>query len=242
MTRTIPLESIRFAPTRDVALKRQGMPEDHQVSEQVEGLLARAIELYESLAEPKGLIAEISLRDFQEVFTGDGENTLPAPLPRIVERADGLALFAATIGEPVSDRIQELFQENDPATACMLDGIASERAETAAELLAGAFLSALVERGRADSGAGALPYSPGYCGWHITGQRKLFAFLKPEQIGISLNSSCLMTPIKSVSGVLVAGAPEIHEFDNDFDFCLDCTSWECRTRIASLVQFSPTNR
>jgi hypothetical protein len=124
----------------------------------------------------------------------------------------------------------------------MLDGIASERAEIAAELLAGAFLSSLVERGRADPGAGALSYSPGYCGWHITGQRKLLAFLKPEQIGISLNKSCLMTPIKSVSGVLVAGAPEIHEFDNDFDFCFDCTSWECRTRIASLVQVPPTNR
>jgi hypothetical protein len=240
MTRTIPLESIRLAPTRDVALRRQGIPEGHQVSEQVEGLLEKAIDLYESLAEPEGLIAEISIGDFQDVFTGEGENTLPAPLPRIVERADGLALFAATIGEPVSSRIQELFQENDPATACMLDGIASERAETAADLLAGAFLTSLVECGAVGSGAGALPYSPGYCGWHITGQRKLFAFLTPERIGISLNKSCLMAPIKSVSGVLVAGAPEIHEFENDFDFCFDCSSWECRTRIASLVQVSPT--
>jgi cobalamin-dependent methionine synthase I len=212
------------------------------VSEQVEALVEKAITLYERLALPKGVMAEISLADFQEVFTGEGKNTLPAPLPGIVERADGLALFAATVGDSVSERIQELFQENDPATACMLDGIASDRAETAATLMAETFLESLLQEEEVSSDARALPYSPGYCGWHITGQRKLFAFLKPEQIGITLNNSCLMSPIKSVSGVLVAGAPQIHDFANDFDFCFDCTSWECRTRIASLAQVSPTKR
>ena len=49
-----------------------------------------------------------------------------------------------------------------------------------------------------------------------------------------------MSPIKSVSGVLVAGHPEIHDFENDFDFCFDCATWECRSRIASLFQPSPT--
>jgi cobalamin-dependent methionine synthase I len=212
------------------------------VSEQVEALVEKAITLYERLALPKGVMAEISLADFQEVFTGEGKNTLPAPLPGIVERADGLALFAATVGDSVSERIQELFQENDPATACMLDGIASDRAETAATLMAETFLESLLQEEEVSSDARALPYSPGYCGWHITGQRKLFAFLKPEQIGITLNNSCLMSPIKSVSGVLVAGAPQIHDFENDFDFCFDCASWECRARIASLVQASPTKR
>ncbi len=242
MTKVYPLDSVSRAPPRDVVLGTQGIPPGHQVSEQVEALVEKAITLYERLALPKGVMAEISLADFQEVFTGEGKNTLPAPLPGIVERADGLALFAATVGDSVSERIQELFQENDPATACMLDGIASDRAETAATLMAETFLESLLQEEEVSSDARALPYSPGYCGWHITGQRKLFAFLKPEQIGITLNNSCLMSPIKSVSGVLVAGAPQIHDFENDFDFCFDCASWECRARIASLVQASPTKR
>ncbi len=236
----LPLDSIRVAPHRDVALRRQGVPEGHQVSELVEGLVEKAISLYESLTQPKGVMAEISLSDFGEVFGGEGRNDLPAPLPGIVEKAEGLALFAATLGDPVSAKIQELFQENDPATACMLDGIASDRAEGAATLLADTFLDSLLQKGEVDSEARVLPYSPGYCGWHITGQKKLFAFLNPEQIGISLNASCLMSPIKSVSGVLVVGHPEIHDFENDFDFCFDCADWECRSRIASLFQLSPT--
>jgi hypothetical protein len=237
-----PLDPIRVAPHRDVALQRQGIPEGHKISEQIEGVLQKAVALYESLTRPRGLIAEVSLAEFEEIFDGEGKNDLPAPLPGIVKKADRLALFAATLGEPVSRRIQELFTENDPATACILDGIASERAETAADLLAEAFLSSLLQRGEVDAGVRVLPYSPGYCGWHITGQRKLFAFLQPDQIDISLSPSCLMSPIKSVSGVLVAGHPEIHDFENDFDFCFDCATWDCRTRIASLTQLSPTKK
>ena len=85
----------------------------------------------------------------------------------------------------------------------MLDAIASERADRAAEL-AGAIGSRRFRR--EGSTRRVLPYSPGYCGWHVSGQRKLFDFLRPEEIGMTLNASCLMQPLKSVSGVLVAGA------------------------------------
>jgi hypothetical protein len=239
MRKISSLDSVRRAPHRGVVLRSQGIPPGHTVSEQLGALIERAVTLYESLSRPQGITAEISLADFQVVFHGEGDNTLPAPLPGIVERADGLALFAVTVGDPVSDRIQELFRENDPATACILDGIASERAEAAATILAAEFGDFLRNAGRLNPDGVVLPYSPGYCGWHITGQRKLFAFLAPEDIGIRLSPSCLMSPIKSLSGVLVAGAPVIHDFDNDFEFCLDCATWECRARIASLAQLSP---
>ena len=87
MTKVYPLDSVSRAPPRDVVLGTQGIPPGHQVSEQVEALVEKAITLYERLALPKGVMAEISLADFQEVFTGEGMNTLPAPLPGIVERA-----------------------------------------------------------------------------------------------------------------------------------------------------------
>ncbi len=80
-----------------------------------------------------------------------------------------------------------------------------------------------------------LPYSPGYCGWDLSGQRQLFAQLQPDAIGISLNDSCLMQPMKSVSGVFVAGEGEIHEFVNEYDFCSLCTTMACRRRLKSLT-------
>lgn len=236
------LEPIRQAPPLEIVLARQGIPEGHVVSQRVRALAESAMALYETLADPSGIVAEISLDEFERIYQGEGNNQLPAPLPGIVRQARGLALFAATVGGAVSERIDELFRENDPATACMLDGIASDRAERSTALLAQSFLNTLLRHGKVNADARALPYSPGYCGWHITGQKALFDHLKPERIGISLSETCLMSPIKSVSGVLVVGPLEIHEFENSFDFCLDCATWECRHRIASLTGHSPIQR
>ena len=83
----------------------------------------------------------------------------------------------------------------------------------------------------------ALSYSPGYCGWNIDAQKKLFSFLKPQQIGISLNESCLMTPLKSVTGVLVYGNKSIHQFDNSFSFCFNCKVQSCIERIERILNY-----
>jgi hypothetical protein len=237
----IGLEDLKQAPGRDTVLRTQGIPKGYQVSERVEALVEQARELYEALARPVGIIADISLTEFLEVYEGDGRNADPSPLPGIVENARCLALFAATLGEPIGRKIDQLFRGDDAALGCMLDGIASERADRAASLLGQAFGESLPDDGELDSGASVLPYSPGYCGWHVSGQRKLFAFLEPGDIDIELNSSCLMSPIKSVSGVLVAGRPATHAFKNDFEFCLDCATRECRKRIASTTGRPPTN-
>jgi len=240
MRRIVSLGALKLAPPRDTVLRTQGVPEDHQVPERVDDLVREAIELYQALAKPRGLVAGISVPDFHDVYEGDGGNAVPSPLPGIIETAGHLALFAATLGEPVSRKINDLFRGNDAALGCMLDGIASERADTASTILGQVFIDALLQDQRVDSAAKVLPYSPGYCGWHVSGQRELFAYLDPGQIDIELNASCLMSPIKSVSGVLIAGPAESHTFDNDFDFCLDCATWQCRERIASTTHRKPT--
>jgi hypothetical protein len=236
MTRIIPLDELKKPPNRAISLRTQGIPEGREVPERILEIVDDAANLYEALCRPQGVLSEISLDEFLDVYEGDGQNAVPAPMPAIASNADRLALFAATIGAQVSQQINELFRANDPALGCMLDGIASERADTAAILMGDAFLGPLSEAGEVDSETRVLPYSPGYCGWHITGQRKLFAYLNPGLIDIELSDTCLMSPLKSVSGVLVAGRAEIHAFDNEFEFCLDCANWECRDRIASLTR------
>ena len=49
------------------------------------------------------------------------------------------------------------------------------------------------------------PYSPGYCGWHVTQQKFLFSLLPERPCGVRLSESSLMSPIKSVSGVIAVG-------------------------------------
>jgi hypothetical protein len=48
-------------------------------------------------------------------------------------------------------------------------------------------------------------YSPGYCDWDVAEQQKLFSFFPPGFLGITLSSSSLMSPVKSVSGIIGIG-------------------------------------
>jgi hypothetical protein len=234
MREVLALEEAGLPPDSDSVLRAQGVPSHHEVPDSVVELVEEARELYRSLAEPRGMLSSVSRETFLDLYRGAGHNATESPLPAIVREASHLALFAATLGDPVCHRISSLFKGGNPALGYTLDAIASDRADFAADLLARHLLETLIRTGEVPGSTAVLPYSPGYCGWHVTGQRRLLHHLDPSPLGISLNESCLMTPIKSVSGVLVAGEPHAHAFENDFDFCLDCTTWECRSRIASI--------
>jgi cobalamin-dependent methionine synthase I len=60
--------------------------------------------------------------------------------------------------------------------------------------------------------------SPGYCGWVTQEQQKLFSLLPGDPCGIRLSSSSLMSPIKSVSGVIGLG-PNVRYLDHMCDTC-----------------------
>jgi hypothetical protein len=122
-----------------------------------------------------------------------------------------------------------LFAADDMARGFVLDAVASVSADLLTDRLAGRYRERVSGEGTA-----VLGYSPGYCGWHISAQRKLFERLGPEEIGISLNDSYLMQPLKSVSGVLVAGAGQIHRFRPEFSFCGECTTRQCLPRMRSV--------
>jgi hypothetical protein len=196
-----------------------------------DALIDQALALARDAFSPMGLWREVSRARFSEIYRGEGENAERTPLAEIAPHADHLALFAVTLGEEVTKRIALLFAAREFAPAAVLDAVASESAERAAQALQDAYRMQLGARGELTSGTRLLRYSPGYCGWHVSGQRALFAALEPERIGIRLRASYLMEPLKSVSGVIVAGPAAAHAFASDYPFCTECRARECRDRI-----------
>ncbi len=219
-------------PTEEAVQTRIGMPGDATVAPAVRLLLHDARETIAALAEPRGVFQSITKADYETVYRGEGRNAAESPLDLIAPRAEALALFVGTIGEETGKEIRRLFRKDDPALAMMLDAYASETTNRVAEMLAKTFLHEL--DGEISIAARVLPYSPGYCGWHVTGQRALFAAIRPEDIGVTLQPSCLMTPIKSVSGVLVAGDAAVHRFRPRWAFCDECRERDCGPRMASV--------
>jgi hypothetical protein len=208
---------------------------DSPLAPQIRFLIDEARRLFLETARPRGVYQTIDRRDFAEVFRGDGGNDDETALEGVLEDAVALALFAVTLGEEVSQRISEYFAAGDGADAYILDQVASIAADQLVQVVR--------RRYAADDpgdGAAVLPYSPGYCGWNVTGQRALFARLEPADLGISLNESCLMHPIKSVSGVLVAAPIEAHDFSPSFPCCAVCTTINCRDRVESIRKESAT--
>ena len=222
-------------PDHRTVLNAQGIPDDAAVPTRVASLVDEGFEIFTGLVEATGIRAEITVEEFGAIYDGDGRNVSRTPLEGIFPDAHRLALFAVTVGEAVCGEIRRLFGEGDPALGYTLDTIASAGAEKLVDTMARDYQETVTHSHPTLSGVRVLPYSPGYCGWHVSGQRKLFEVLEPARIGISLNDSCLMQPLKSVSGVLVAADTEVHDFDIDFTFCTDCTDQGCRERIQSVL-------
>ncbi|MEW5807331.1 MAG: vitamin B12 dependent-methionine synthase activation domain-containing protein [Acidobacteriota bacterium] len=230
-------------------MKSQGISEGKPVPEKISALVERAMDLAAAVAKPVGLKSKISIEDFDHIYRGEGQNEPDTPLEHIFPQANRLALFAVTLGSDISKEIEMLFKRNNFALASMLDAVASLAADRAVGILEACFLNDVFRDNEfsndalqqdtaksknasqaSSSNILVLSYSPGYCGWHVSGQKKIFAYLRPERIGISLNESCLMIPLKSVTGVLIAGPSEIHVFEPCYPFCRLCKDRTCLER------------
>lgn len=244
MNTTLTFSSCEIAPEPEAVYGHQGIPATAQIPKRVDALYAKALDRFGVTVDPRGVVAPITKTDFEEVYKGEGQNEPTTPVGDIAPRADDLALFAVTLGPRISAEIEQRHRANDLAQAYMLDSIASIAADRAAAILQDRWEDSLkrqsdgspAESPQSRGGLRALRYSPGYCGWHVSGQRKLFDYLRPGRIGLSLRTSFLMDPLKSVSGVLVAGPKEIHDFPDTYNFCSDCDTRGCRERIQELCE------
>ena len=113
--------------------------------------------------------------------------------------ADKYLLFIATAGLEFQKEINKIAEEGDIVKVYAADLIGSEIAE--------ATVRECVKAIEADyAGLGVSnPYSPGYCGWVLSEQKEIFSRFGGDTCGVSLNDSCLMYPIKSVSGIVSVG-------------------------------------
>jgi hypothetical protein len=222
------------APDREAVFENQGIPPGSTVNAHIDELFSQAGQLFAETSAPVGILGEISKDEFAVVYRGEGRNEAATPVGEIFPRADHLALFVVTLGALTGEEIQRRFQSNDFALACMLDASASVAADKTADLVESRFKETLRTEGWDDTAGGVLRYSPGYCGWHVSGQRQLFEFLQPKRIGVTLRDSFLMEPLKSVSGVIIAGPREIHNFPITYGFCSQCDTRTCRQRLRAL--------
>jgi len=115
--------------------------------------------------------------------------------------SDGGALFICTAGEGISNFSKSLMAKGELIEGYMLDVIGSVTVEAAIDKIQLSLELELTNSGQKMTNR----YSPGYCGWALSEQKQFFTLFPKNHCGINLSDSCLMDPLKSVSGVIGFG-------------------------------------
>lgn len=120
---------------------------------------------------------------------------------RQIQEADEVALFICTAGPVIGEMSRQSMKEGDLLRGYIYDVIGSEVVENAADRMQAELRAEAASHGKMITNR----FSPGYCGWDVAEQHKLFSFFKENFCGITLTESALMNPVKSVSGIIGIG-------------------------------------
>jgi hypothetical protein len=135
------------------------------------------------------------------------------------KNASSFALFICTAGTEISQLSKEISHSGDPLLSYALDIIGSVTVEKATDKIQKSLESECKKSGLKISDR----FSPGYCDWSVSEQQMLFALMPENFCGVSLSESSLMSPIKSVSGIIAIG----EQLERKGYQCRWCTDKDC---------------
>ncbi|MGM0376828.1 MAG: vitamin B12 dependent-methionine synthase activation domain-containing protein [Bacteroidota bacterium] len=119
--------------------------------------------------------------------------------------SEKLAFFISTAGESISRKSAEFLRGENPVLGYVYDVLGSFIAEAACDRMQQHLKEDIKEEGFNITNR----YSPGYCQWDVADQHKIFSLFEEDPCGVTLTSSALMNPVKSISGVIGLGISKL---------------------------------
>lgn len=179
----------------------------HQVLQEVKGLI-----------EPAAVWDIFPIREFRHgrVVLANGVRFGDGPLAYVTAGATQLAVAVCTVGAAVERRIEEYQKDRQLLRAMLL----SDMASWAVDVLRQELCRHLEEDAARQGLHVSAPLSPGESEWSVKDQAVIFSLLDAALIGVSLNASMVMSPLKSLSVVAGLGdQPLGKEGASNCDFC-----------------------
>jgi len=171
--------------TPDLIEEMMGYPA-LQSPEPFPDMIAAALEQGPELCRIRGslTISERFIVDDQAGYFSFEDTTfnVETKMLKQLKHSNGGALFICTAGPVIGERSKELLASGDLMEGYILDVLGSITVESAIDRIQDILVTELEGKGLKVTNR----YSPGYCGW-------------------ALSDSCLMEPVKSVSGVIGYG-------------------------------------
>lgn len=185
---------------------------------------AEVVERFNALVAPSGGYSLYdSLSVGEDCFVLDGRTfRCGTRIAGALQGATSAAVFAVTVGDAVVGLERKYNEAYDYIKAYWCDKLAN--------LALGKVLATLKDELRDNVRKEGLQitshWGPGYCGWDIREQEHLLPLSPAAGLGITLSSSMLMRPVKSMSGVLGVGREVIYKESG----CADCRLDKCAYR------------
>ena len=174
-------------------------------------------EIMLSLADNKDVSGGYIIKKAETINLSTG-----AQIAGYLKKAEYLALFVCTAGALFTELTGKYNKEGNYLEAFIVDAIGSFTVEKAMDKIQTKLEFEMQKEGMNISNR----YSPGYCEWPVSFQRELFDYMGELPVEISLTESCLMLPIKSVSGVIGIGS----KIQKRPYSCQICKNKECSYR------------
>lgn len=221
----------RFGPgigrrlPREIVLKGIGYPKAELAPQELINLTDEYIEAAVEYADPAVVyrLSSFWVEEPNQVRLADELIIRSERLYDTVKACDGLVVGLITLGADVDKRIKAV-SDQDVFGSYLLDVIGSFVLEMVAQQWWQELTAELKQQGFNTSSF----VSPGSKVFPLEEQKQIFAFLRPEQIGVSLTASYLMQPSKSLSVVIGYGR-NIAQAKYSHD-CSACDMTDCLIR------------
>jgi len=132
----------------------------------------------------------------------------------LLSNSESVAVFLCTAGAETASRINDAMTSGDILKSYVYDVTGSEIVEAVTELMHIDLDKTMAAQGMITTNR----FNPGYCGWNVEEQHKLFTLMPENFCGIRLTESALMDPVKSVSGFIGIGK-NVRRVPSTCSFC-----------------------
>ena len=210
---------IDWSAVKEELLKKEGIGKikDAHQKKVLSACAERCLEEAKRLARPK-VVSSIKPIYYVKKFS------LGKKISSYIKGADEICLFLATLGNKLEDEASRLMKEGQQLQGYLLDSIGSIAAEDLAEDFEESLRNKKALKNRSVSNR----FSPGYCQWPLKDQPKLDKMLVFHKAGVKLTKSFMMTPKKSISGIIGIGPRKV--FSKRKSHCSICNMKDCSYR------------
>jgi hypothetical protein len=171
-----------------------------------------------ALVAPAALWDTFPIREFrhERLILADGTRIGNGPVAEVTAGATDLVVAVVTAGPAISGRVSMLQHEGARLRTMFLDDFGSWAVDQVRQ--------GLCRYVEADTSArdwhASAALSPGESAWHVEEQAVIFGLLDTEPIGVTLTSSLVMTPVKSLSLIIGIGPEPLgSEGGSNCDYC-----------------------